>query len=589
MSTPYPQAVNIVIDGEAVNATVTNRPINQLAARTESNREKIDNGLFGSALIAYDVPVDSDTKPGYAVYVGANGAYHKALAQVSVDSATDFQLNETCFVAGIVLRKNTSTTADVILQGVATIAASDFTAASLDGYTVGKPFYLGGDNTKPGRITQTRPLIHVPIGSVHGPNADGTVTVVVTPAPRPDLHNHIHYRAPLVMVNAGNTVATAGWLNATSGNFPGKVIPVGAVYGYNINADPNGLADLWPPIPIYSVYLERNGKGIRINGNAGEVTCRIDSYGIWWMDSCVTNQPFGKAAISDGSGCVTYPDRLDLWFSKLTSVTDLPIVTSITPANNTIIIKNDLGLDAVAGDLFIKSIIPLEVGSSNNGYITLKGVESSSNGNIVVRRGPVVAGVRSTDAAFTITGTTTIDAFDPADGSTTRTFQTGYLNVDFDPPVANREGGMNMLVFDNTELAMINDIPHYVLRAGRASKIRAQLRVPTIGISAGMSLQFKFMFYSGITGQFPDLSISTRIIRPAGSTCTNTALPAVDTALETLSFSGCNAAAGQYFEKLVTTTLTVNPGDLVYLIVNRGSVDAFVGDVGILDVKWSLS
>jgi hypothetical protein len=587
MSTPYPTSITTISNGEAVNSTVTNRPINQLAARTDSVREKVDNGLFGTALIAFDVPVDSDSKVGMAVYVGSTGAYHKALAATLVDTDSNFQLAETSMACGIILRKNTATSADVILQGVGTIKQSDLTAVCLSGtLTMGQQIYLGGDNTKAGWVTQTRPLIHVPLGSVHGPNTDGTVTVVVAPAPRPDLHNHVHYRVPLTMVNAGNTTATAGWLNATSGNFPGKTIPSGAVYGYNINQD-TILTPLWPPIPLHSVYLERNGKGIRTFGTSGQQTCIIDGAGIWWMDSCVTNQPFGKAAISDGSGCLTYPDRLDLWFAKINALTDVPIVTSLAPADNTIVITNSVGTNATTGPLLIKSVLPLQGTPSDAGYLALKDFTSSS-GVATVKRGPVVAGVRSKNGAIVINGTTTLSAADPLD-STTQTFQTGFVDIDFAIPATNREGGMNMLVFDSVDIAVVNEVPHYSMRAGRISKIRSQLRVPALGITGSMSLTFKFMFYSGTNGQFPSLTLASRIVHPASSTCTNTALPTVDSALETMTFTSCSSVAGQYFEKATGTPLTVQAGDLVFLTISRASGDGYVGDVGILDIKWSLS
>jgi hypothetical protein len=586
MSTPFPTNVNIISNGEAVNATVTNRPLLDLTNRTQSNKEKIDNGLFGTALIAFDVPLDSDSKVGQAVYVGSNGAYHKALAAVATDTTSDFQLADTSFAAGLILRKNTATSGDVVLQGVCTIASSDLNAVSLSGnLSAGQQIYLGGDNTKAGWITATRPLIHVPLASIHGPNTDGTFTVVVAPAPRPDLHNHVHYRVPLTMVNAGNTTTTQGWLNATADNFPGKTIPVGAVYGYNIAQDAT-LAPLWPPVPLHSVYLERNGKGVRTTGNSGEIICQIDSSGIWWMTNCVSDQPFGQAAINDGSGCPSYPDRLDLWLSKITSVTADPIVRSLTPADNSIILKNANGANATSGDLYIRSVLPVTQSSTYPGYVVAKEIGSSS-GSAYVKMGPVVEGVRSTNGALVVTGSTTLTGTDPVSHDT-QTFQGGLLHIDFTPPNSNLEGGMTSLVFDNTEEGIVSNIPMHFMRVGKSATIRGMLRVPTIGVNTPSNLTFKFVFYATANGTFPNLVVSRRIIRPAAS-CVNTALPTSDTALDTLDFTSCPSTAGNYFTKSTTTTLSVNPGDLVYVVLTRSASDGYAGDIGILDVTWSLS
>jgi hypothetical protein len=525
-----------------------------------------------------------------AVYINNSGVYTPGLAATTVDGNNfDVTIDQTAHIVGLVFRVHAGNIGDVILQGVCKIDKDTLDALSLSGdLTPGTQIYLGGDDTYPGYITQQRPALSVPIATVSGPNVDDTYTLVVNPGVR-DVFDHTHYHVQLAMAHGTNS-SDAGWLDCASSsdqlaNFPGKVIPLGAKYGYNIPQD-SLLYSIWPPMPMYGVYLERNGEGIRMRGSTGEVTCQVDEAGIWWMDSCSGQQPFGQSDINPGSGCITYPDQVELWMSKMPALTDLPVITSLSSLDNSITIKNYFDQPATTGNLRIGANLPSLLTDSDNGYSAVKELVSSAAGNFY-KTGPIVAGIRSVNPDLTITGSVIQLGPDP-DTSSTESFAAGYININYEPPGGDREGALNVLTFDNVEFDTVADIPMYVFRTNRNSTLRGQVRVPTAGVVGGVDVSFMFTFYSAVGGTFPDLTLTKRIISAPAANCSNYALPLADAALETLSFASCAASAGCYFTKETAATVSASAGDIIYLNVTRSSGDAYPGDVDIIDIKWSL-
>jgi len=83
--TPYPTGYSPITDGEAVNETVTNRPLDQLQQRTTALLETVQNALIGTTTMDRDVPVSADAKVGSPVYLDNSGTYQRGLASTTVN------------------------------------------------------------------------------------------------------------------------------------------------------------------------------------------------------------------------------------------------------------------------------------------------------------------------------------------------------------------------------------------------------------------------------------------------------------------------------------------------------------------------
>jgi hypothetical protein len=584
-STQYPQQVNLIADGEPVKAETPNRPLSELAARTEALREILENAQFGSAVIKFNVPVEAGAKVGMAVYLADDLIHRRGLATVALDAnGLEYGVARSAFVSGMVLSKISDTRADVAAVGSIKLPGTTLAEACIGGTVHTGQLFLSGNASKAGYLTSLQPPVGVPVAIAAGPDADGNYTLDVLPCPRNVLENHVHHRISLTM--AESTAADEpGWVDLSDTTLADAVfadmnIPTGAAYGYRVDQDAK-LSTIWPPIPLQNVYLERNGDGVRIVGDAGEVTAVVNEDGIWWMSGCAGQVPFGQADINPGAGCVTYPDRLDLWISRLVFKTGEGMVTSLRPADDSIEITDLHGTTATGGDLKISAKLTASAVSGQKGYQAAKTVTGGQ-----LKFGVVTEGIQSLSPFLTISGV----PVDEAEGDPASGFTGGRVLIDWTDPNSNREGSLDVLQLDNVDVASPDDITSLIFRNGVAGTIRGRLRLPTLGVpEAGLVLRFKALVMAHAGGTLPDLSMTVRRIPQPTADCEKQTLPTPDDSFPDLTLSSCGTVTSNQYLQKSSEGLTVQAGDLVFASISRGSGDGYAGDLGVLDLRYSLS
>lgn len=184
--TPYPPNITYIQDGEPVNQGVTNRPVKELEARTDSLREQISNANLGSTLIDWNVGLQADVKPGMAVYRDSDDVYRPAIATAD-DSGPTLVAAAESHVVGVVQHKYTNTTGNVILFGKAKISSTALSSVLESGSSATGQLYLS-ENAE-GYLTDTAPEVGAPVVTSYGPDADGYHTLMVMPAWRTFFEN----------------------------------------------------------------------------------------------------------------------------------------------------------------------------------------------------------------------------------------------------------------------------------------------------------------------------------------------------------------------------------------------------------------
>lgn len=610
MSTEYPSKIDNIQNGEAVNAGVTNRPIDQLAQRTQSLLEKVDNGLFGSANFAYDAPIENDALPGMAVYLDDTGIWRKGYATTEIDaSGVETGVARSAFISGVVQNRHSSVLADIVLCGKFTISAADLLAVMVDGVITTGQIFLSGTPGKKGFLTAYQPPIGVYVGVVAGPDASNNYTFLVNPSPRKVLEDHVHIRVDLAMVHVTD-YRVPGWItinagaisssssttlhsSSSSGNiiksgdpgvimFEGKNIPAGAVYGYNIEADPV-LSKFWPPLPLSGVYLERNGTGMRIVGAAGQQTVIVNEDGVWFMSGCATETPFGQSAINPGSGCITFPDQITLWMTRVKYRTNGGVVTSLQAADSTIEITDLHGNEATTGALQIKAKIPIAQTDGTAGYEAVKSVAADG---VTLQRGVVTEGIKSNSPYIELTGT----AVDEASGDPGSGYVGGRVILNFTNPTAPWEGSPQVIALDNVYINSTLGVHALVFRKGLSTSLRAGFRIPTQDVpSSGLLLHLEALVNAYGSGTFPDLTVTFRRVPQPSAELSILTIPSPDSAFDALHLSAVGAVVANNYAYVKSSNTVVYPGDLIFFTLSRSNSDGYNADIGLLDLRWKLS
>ena len=416
MATTWEQLIRLIINGESVDASVTNRPTSQLSARTQYLYDRLVATAIGEALYVHDVPVEPAAVVGDAMYYDdVNSEYKRALAAVELDTQFGWYApTKSSYAIGILTEKQDTGLGSICTAG--TLRDFDLTNSIQPGDPTDAGAYFLSMQV-PGKITIQKPPVGIYILYNRGDD-----TIHVMPAPKDMLEDHIHHRHQLVAAPAGEAncisygdgevhqvllpdASQMGWLPADHPNFNG-LAPEGAHFGYNLAQDED-LLKVWPPQPLDSGYVEVNRgngyQGLRLTGTCPDVV--IDAQGIWWMTNCYGAAPWApeytcsssssaESAMSCDAECQTpleyLPGALDptemqlaFWFTKMVFKTDASVVTSLAPdgANSPVTIVDCDGEEANAGQLFAGlDLSKLTVVEPVVGYN-------------VVKRGPAVTGL----------------------------------------------------------------------------------------------------------------------------------------------------------------------------------------------------
>lgn len=555
--------LQMISNGEPVDASVTNRPLGQLASRTDYLKAVIDLLGASRASIDLDAAVSPDVFEGAAVYWDPDRLRYD-LAQVAFDmdgTAVYGSLANSAYVVGICAGKTHSTRGTIVLNG----RIDDVTlAAGVEGGTVEPgPYFLS--YTHPGKMTKVRPPVGILCMFAMEATGSDTGTAIVMPAPHELLENHIHYRVEL---SYGTILSpTAGWTSV----FDSALAPSGAVYRYTVEAD-TPLSGLFPFQPPEAVYYEIDGVGalskVVINNN-----------GIWWMDTEHNPDAYGTHVI---------------YYARMTAATNKSMVTSLRPwfPDGPLQITDCHGVPATAGDLYARLSLMLS-GEADDaaGFLALKDLTDSGR----FRRGPVVESIRSLSPEISVS----FEGGNPENGVLHPDGRrAGRLVVTFNDPSNNVLTGFPVVtsLYNATQEDVNGVIPYIGLPPAYASKVIYRFDIP--GAESGISGTFRFFFrawvLAPVNGVLPDINVEHTLLPKAELGAVKNMSGITTGSGQMAGVPTGNRLGGDYAEvvyrpgPVAPIGIEVSPGDQLHIAVSRADAGSpsYAGKVGILRARF---
>ena len=615
MATAWEQIVNLILNGEPVEASVTNAPTSALARRTQYLYDRLQAMAAGEALFVHDVPIESDAVIGDVVYYDDTAlVYKRALAAVELDTQFGwYSIAKSSYAIGIVYSKSDVNIGSVCTAG--TLRDFDLSNTIIVGdETTAGPYYLSMQQA--GKLTNQKPPVAIYVLYNRGDD-----TLHVMPVPKDMLEDHIHHKHTLYARPAGEADCVTygsgevhqvvapdsnlpGWLPADDPIFNG-LAPEGAKFGYNLSQHEE-LLRVWPPQPLDSGHIEVNRgngfQGLLLNGACPDVI--IDAQGIWWMNDCYGAAPWApdypcesssspsesESSSSPGCWCQTpleyRPGNLDptrmaitLWFTKMVYKTDASVVTSLQPESSTspIVIVDCDGEEASRGDLFAGfDATKLQLVEPVAGYDVVK-----SLGRNTINRGPAVTGLKAgTGAAITGVGTQGVD-WQVASGVYYGNLEVG-LEDDLNDP---RDFVPNLVSVNNVreEFDNVSKLFYLHYPANRPSDCRHRVEIPRVGMPTdAIRMYLWFWFVGRSSGAIPTLDASYR--RYPLATATPATLPSSDTDITSGGWlPGLTLTAGQY-AYAATDWFDVVVGDTVFFTIGWDGVPGPTDGFGIMRI-----
>lgn len=596
----FKDLIRLIVDGELVNAGVSNRAVRELDSNVRYVKEIVETALMGQTLFSRFRTVDPTVNVGHAVfYNGLTQQFERAQAAVVTDPLTGtLIMAPSGYPWGIVSRKLSANKADILLQGVASIDMSN----AIDGTPAAGMYFLSG--VEPGKLVQQQPPVSVPVCLIAGPGeTTGTTEVYVHTNLRDMLDNHKHYRFDLVtspsgdttppstgarhaISNADNTVE--GWLPADDAIFEGKA-PQGAVFGYNISV--SAMANLWPPIPVDGSYLEWNrgeesfllGMGVPLGRDDLVI---INNDGIWWMSDCYGDVPWPTLldTTSPVSLSASYNEcprdlhmKMIIWFTKPVFQNNTTCVLSLTPRTGSGLFVKCAGTetDARTGHLEIGLDLGLTMGRRD-----LPGYHAFKNLNATTKQfelGPVVEGLKAGTDNVTIVPVVGEGVTDD-DG-----FVYGKAVVNVTDSLSGLEMGVETVRLAGAYEAFVHEVIGLGMDPQKTSTFYGRIPIREYpDLPTGTKMKFRFWVLFRETGASPAdlLSVSYRRIPLPIATLTPVALPTTDTDL-TMDTEIEDVNEDEYV-LMETEAFDVAAGDTVMFSVTRSDADGYPGEIDIL-------
>lgn len=186
----YRDIIDLIVDGQPVNAATANRPLTQIHDNVRYLKNVVDSMTSSSALIHRQAVLENSTEVGQPVYFHyTNQRYEKAVADGTIRQQ----------VAGLVLRKDGPQVGDVILSGYAPNLSL---AAAVSSVVAGR-YWLSP--TTPGELVTAVPEYRLPL--VCRADATGKVWVNIVPVELEEW-NHRLTSASGSTTNSNTVIAT---------------------------------------------------------------------------------------------------------------------------------------------------------------------------------------------------------------------------------------------------------------------------------------------------------------------------------------------------------------------------------------------
>lgn len=557
---PYPQNIQYVQSGEPVSASVANRPTRQLANRTEKLREDLLASSLGEALYIKEAAVDPSLAPGMPVYWNPEeNRFSPAYVSVVSNCGTgELELGPVADCVGIIKKKYTEDTADILILGVADVPEIyDHLPRS-----TGK-FYLG---SQPGALTFTRPAANTAVGVVLGPQdpCDTRVCVYVNPDCSGRVFQHTHF---------SHELKRSCWRQVSE--FTNA--PEGATFGYNLDLDPE-LKDFFPPIPLSAVACTIDwdgntpsdsvitetfgGRFIPVNVKNGLI--KVDTSGIWWMGTDINPTELdNNTIVSPYRGF-----RITIHYSRILYGNHKAYVTSLqSDTNQPFQFVDCHGVEASTGDLYIRFLMASRIEEVLD--LTGRAIKQV-NGEWVQESVPVVHGISVTGAGVSASGSSF--NFD------NETWHNGLVSLHIAPYAEDYELQPQVVKMDKALESTYQNIQYLALPHSRSTSLSMRIEVPGV-FGSNLKLKMRFLCLARIAGTFPDLNLTyIRLPRPKNGSVSigeysyETSIP-LDTSV--------SVSAGSIFE-VESDEISVQEGDTLILTLARPSSSAYSADAGII-------
>lgn len=298
----YPPNVRTIVDGQSVDAATTNGPIADLTNRTAWLRQQIDSLEAGTRLQLRSRTVDPGLPVGSVVYRNPQtNRFEGAVA--GVDPSELSRAADSAFWQGILVSASAGS-GDIVLGGSMSLSHAAW-AAVMDGgaFETGDMFLSA---TNEGHLTTDAGTSGIYLGHMID-SGDGSGELLVRLGNPGSFTEHIHLERTLLGQPAGTVVDPSdptdpmvfdtpdpderGWLPANDTYFPGFVvgvqIPVGAVFGYNIqHPDEGALREIFPLVPPSNAQFSQS------DALLGPDSMIANQFGIWWMDNSYARAPW---------------------------------------------------------------------------------------------------------------------------------------------------------------------------------------------------------------------------------------------------------------------------------------------------------
>lgn len=601
----YSQNLNLIRDGESVEASVANRPLLELLSNTEYLRSWLHAVNAASAIFARNKTVASEVVVGQPVYYnGVTGRFERAYFSATSGDINSSVLSDSAQVWGILYSKTTATSGDILLYGYSELDISAAVDTLVGGAVPEGTWYLSPIGY--GVLTRTRPMLSVPVLRTVGSNQ-----VFVMPSFQDFDGKHRHQMVELTMLPAGEvsppsvgsphvitspSASLPGWLPANHASFNGNA-PPGAKFGYNLPLDAD-LLKIFPPVPLSSAaFVMQRPSAYDVASERASYaqvllddTVRLDANGIWWMTDCYDRVPWptsydtslsdsASESISDSCDPELKLYSLRLYCTKLLFSTNNAFVQSLRSIDERLKITcSGSSITADAGRLDIDLDLELMQGSTDkSGSVVIKEFDADTN---TFNSGPVLEGVRSTSPNILLSGGQEIVREN-------LTYRTGLVNITATSD-SSRELSSQLVRLDG-----VTEENFPVLYLGmpnsHTSSYVVKFEVPST-VPSGLQFRFRARILGRAAGTLPPLTAEYyKVARPPAGLSTPVNVSQSYTAL---TFNAVATVTANQAVEATSSNFTVAPGDIVYVRVTRTPSnvgDAYNGEVGIMQQLGTLN